>query len=369
MKGENRNIDDLDSKISIRNKKRYFKVDKFAKFSLFLIIAIVSGSLAGKYTSEKMFSENFMEEDTLESNKNDYVTDLADSVNKVASSLVTISNQDGCLTNNSDSLDNITGVVIDKRGYIITNYSKIKDYNNIFVKLPSVASTPMKARYVGAEKSIDIAMIKIDCDMIEPIKVHEDDDFREGDIVLAVGNSICDDYIGIVTPGIVTSMNDSITDEESDRVSIMIQTNAIINKDNTGGVLINDKGEVIGFNSLYLSNKFDKKGLYYSVGARAIKDIIDDLIGLTDILGIDGGSILDTEGTGISGVYINEIKQNGYAAESGMKPSDIIISMDNQKIKTLEDIFCYLKDKKSGDTINCGILRDGKVINIDISID
>ena len=369
MKDDKHNIDDLDYKISIKNKKRYFKLDKFIKFSLFLIIAIVSGSLAGKYTSEKMCSENFIEEDTLESNKNDYATDLADSVNKVASSLVTISNQEGCLTSNNDSIDNITGVVIDKRGYIITNYSKIKDYNNIFVKLPSVASTPMKARYIGSEKSIDIAMIKIDCDMIEPIKVDEDDNFREGDIVLAVGNSICDDYIGIVTPGIVTSMNDSIIDEKSDRVSMMIQTNAILNSDNTGGVLINDKGEVIGFNSLYLSDKFDKKGLYYSVGAKAIKDIINDLIGLTDILGIEGGSILDTELSGMSGVYINEIKPDGYAAKGGMKPSDIIISMDEEKIKTLEDIFCYLKDKKSGDTINCGILRDGKVINIDISID
>ena len=347
MIDSNDNRDGLGCKILIRKKKNYFKRKEIIKLVLFIVILLVGGALGGKYTADKIINKKLQEEiNLMDTNYKNNIEEIPNSISKVSLSLVTISNEYSKLTNNNISESNITGVIVDKKGYIITNYSKIKDYEKIYVKLPSIATDPIEAKYIGEDEDLDIAMVKIDSEGLIPINIASKDSFREGDIVLAVGNAISDDYVGIAVPGIITSDSQTIMDQSSGNLYNVIQTNAIINSDNTGGVLCNLNGEVVGFNSSYLSDNFNKIGFYYALGVRGIIDSINNLISLTDILGIDGGTILETEKTDVSGVYINSIKPDGYASKCGMKPSDIIISIDGKNINHLEDIYYIIKDKK-----------------------
>lgn len=370
MKNENMN-ESIDGNIQIKKRIKYLKIKNLVSIIIFIFIAMISGAVAGKYVVNETLEGYTLEQ--LMSNHKGIIGILqkqfSEGINNAALSLVTISNDTSNLNRYSAINNNVTGVVIDKDGYIITSYSKIKDYNQIFVKLPSLASKPIKGKIVGGDENTDIGLIKVEGVNLIPIKFAKTNSYKEGDFVISLGNAIADNFLGIAIPGLINSTNEVVNDSSSNNNYNLIQSSAMINEENNGGVLCNIYGELVGFNSTKLVKSYPNVELYYSVGVEGVLEISKYLIGTTDVLGINGGKIINDEKSGVKGVYIISVIQGGYAEKSGIKPTDIIISLNNKEISTPDDIYSVVKDKKSGDTIKCVILRDGQEMSLDITLE
>lgn len=355
-------------RILIKKKHKIFNLDMLLKIGVYLIIAIFSAFVTSKVTINNAIKNS--ESLSLKSNL-EYSEELQKSyyegITNVSHSLVTLADNEEKLVENTFQEGNTTGIVFDKKGYILTSYTQVKDMHQIYVKLPAVAKKPIEGKIIGVEERTDIAIVKVESDDVTPIKISEDDELKEGYRVLAAGNVVSDDFIGMVTDGIITSFNETITLEHDMGVYKLIQTNAIINSQNVGGALCNLKGELIGFNSNTLG-KAENTSLYYMLEAKGVRSICEYLISLTDILGINGGNIINDKKTGVQGVYIENIKPEGSAAKAGMLPTDIIIGIDGKVIKTPDEIYYAIKNKKSGDTIICDFLRDGIRTRLEINI-
>lgn len=358
------------TKINIKRRYKYFKVHDLVMIICFMAISLMSGAIAGEYIVDNAInniatgdSNDKLRTGSTDSTQNNYLN----AIKKVSPSLVTISDISGNLDKNQYSERNITGVVIDKQGYIITNASKIKDFKNIYVKVSSVGTRSVEGKIIGVEETADVAIIKIDFDNLVPIEINSKKEQKEGESVVAIGNAISDDYVGLTTSGIISATNDKITSTQGDVIYNLIQTNAIINKENTAGPICNMNGELVAFSSERISALKGQNGLYYGVAGEELKKIISSLISLRDILGINGGREVELNSRGDSGVYIESLNANGYAAKSGIKANDIIVGIGSFMIRTPEDIYEALQYKKSGDTVGCTILRDEQKVNINIT--
>jgi len=355
-------------RILIKKKHKIFNHEILLKMGIYVAIAIISALLASKITMNNVIKnmESSMDNKNLEQNE-EVQKKYYEGITNASNSLVTIADNKDKLEKNTFEQGNTTGIVFDKKGYILTNYTKIKNMEKIYIKLPAVAKKPIEGKIIGVEESTDIAIIKVESEGLTPIKIYEDDEIKEGYRVIAAGNAVSDDFIGMVTDGIITSFNETITVKHEMGVYKVIQTNAIINNQNIGGALCNLKGELVGFNSNTLGEK-DDTSLYYTLEAKGVKRICEYLISLTDILGINGGNVINDKKTGVQGVYIENIKPEGSAAKAGMLPTDIIIGIDDLVIKTPEEIYYAIKNKKSGDAIICDFLRDGNRTRLEINL-
>lgn len=361
---ENENKEKVEYSISITKKHKLINSKNCLTVVGLIVVAAVAGYIGGNVATNKKIQSEVEGSNKMEL----FRSSVSDTITKVQPSIVTISSSSENLIENQYNKDNISGVIIDEKGYIITNLSKVENYEKIYIKISTGGSKPIEGTLVGLEKESDIALIKIEAENLVPAVIADDRTLREGEFVIAIGNAISDSYVGIATPGIVTSSNDKIIDSFGHDSHRVIQTNAIINELNTGGPICNDKGEVIAISSSKLASSFNQPSLYYGIGGEGIKNITDHLINLVDVLGISGGIEIKDEKTGLQGVYIKNVKVDGSAAKSGMMPTDIILSMDGKRVKTPENIYNVVKDKKSGDTIKCDILRDGIETEINITL-
>lgn len=359
------------TKINIKRRYKYFKVHDLVMIICFMAISLMSGAIAGEYIVDNAISNSNIgvSSDKLKSSSTDGTQNTyLSAIKKASLSLVTISDAAGNLNKNQYSDRNITGVVVDKEGYIITNASKIKDFKNIYVKVSSVGARSVEGKIIGIEETADIAIIKINFDNLVPIEINTKKEQKEGESVIAIGNASSDDYVGFTTSGIISKASDKISNIQGDKTYNLLQTNAIINKENTAGPICNLNGELIAFSSESISVSKGQNGLYYGIAGEDLKKLISDLISSRDILGIDGGKEVELNDRGDSGVYIESLNPNGYAAKSGIKANDIIVGIGSFMIRTPEDIYEALQYKKSGDTVVCTILRDEQKVNIDIKI-
>jgi serine protease Do len=344
--------------VKIQVKKKYFnfKSDNIIMLICMVIVGMMSGIIASEF-----FVENAMNGvegvDSIDNSKS--LDGEAFAVRKVSSSLVTISSDKAEIEVKEYKTNKVTGIVLDKRGYIITNYSSVKDFKDIYIKLASVSMNPVNGKLIGFNETSDIAVIKIDVKGINAIEKGNEGDLLEGKKVIAVGNAISDEYVGIATPGIITSLNDTVYDKTSSESRRLIQTNAVINEENTGGAIINLKGDLLGICSKKITEDKGKSGLFYGVGISEIYEIVDAIIGNVNILGVVGESVSSEANTEIEGFYVQGVEDGGIAWNAGINALDIIISIDGQQVRSIDDIYYILKDKAKEETIECIVLRSG----------
>lgn len=295
------------------------------------------------------------------------------SISKVSGSIVSISDdKDGFKTRKSC---NTTGVILRENGYIVTSYNDIVKMNKYVVKIPSLGiKSTFDAKLIGYDILTDIAVLKIDKKNLPVVEFGNSNSLKEGDKVISIGNCIGDDYVGFVTTGIVNSLNNYIelpAEKDADKMKYrVIETSALINNENSGGVLINVNGEVVGFNSAYIGQKYSKAPLNYVIAVNEIKNIVDSIINYgrvkRTILGFDGVDLVSAGDSSTAGVYVQNITANATAAKAGIRPTDIIIEFDNSKVTCLEDIMKLMKEHKTGDKIKCKILRDGRKKDVEL---
>lgn len=337
------------------------------KIILYLVTASFLGAIISGINVKNKYGEVMQQVKELSDNADNVILDYTKVINEVSPSLVTISDDEDKLNNNSYFDGNVTGIIIDDSGIILTNYSTIKGKSDIYVKLSSVASRPIKAQILIEDESIDLAVIKIEFDgELKPIKLADSNTIKEGQAIVVLGNAIGDEYIGSSIPGIITSKNEK-WDLDGKKYSLL-QISAPIDEKNTGGAICNSKGELVGIAHLSITNEKNESGLYYGLQMKELQEMINSTNRFKSLLGIvEGGIVVDKE-RGFSGFYIQELSKGGSAYMAGIKPTDIIVEIDDHEIVEADDIIVVLQDKQKDDILHCKFLSDGEMKYVDIKI-
>ena len=339
-----------------------------AKVISYLVIASFLGSVIASINIKNKYGGVIQKINEIKEDSDMVILDYTEVIKKVSPSLVSISDSEDKLVKEEYFIGNITGIIIDNSGIILTNYSGVKDKDNLYVKLSSVASTPIEAKVLIQDEDMDLAIIKIDFDgELQPIKVADSETIKEGQGIVVLGNAIGDEYIGSLIPGIITSKNERLIISE-DKSHSLLQINAPINEKNTGGAICNSKGELVGIADLRITKERNEEGLYYGLQMEEFKDMINSTNRFKDILGIREGGVVIDEDRGVRGFYIEELDRNGSAYLANIKPTDIIVEVNGYQIVNTDDLIKLLQDKKKDDILHCKVLSAGKMKNVDIRI-
>ena len=261
-----------------------------------------------------------------------------------------------------------SGVIISADGYIVTNNHVVDGADELTVTL-NENSKEYSARIIGADKTTDLALIKIDAKNLPAIVIANSDDVKVGEWVLAVGNPL--GLNNTVTAGIVSAK----ARQMGEGVTSMIQTDAAINQGNSGGALVNTNGALIGINAMLASPTGSNIGYGFAIPTAIMNKVVDDIkkYGAVQraMIGIKGGDVsnkvdVDKEqgkevdyGT-MEGIYIGEVVEGGAAQAAGLQKEDVIISIDGQKIKKFGELQGVIAQKRPGDKVKVTYLRNKK---------
>ena len=256
-----------------------------------------------------------------------------------------------------------SGVIISSDGYIITNHHVIETAEDIQITTNNNQS--YDAKIIGSDEQNDIALLKIETNDELPYAVFGDSDSTQiGEWVLAVGNPF--NLTSTVTAGIISAKSRNL-DPTGRTTQSYIQTDAAVNPGNSGGALINDKGELIGINTAIQSQTGSYVGYSFAVPSNIAKKVIEDILEYGNVqygfLGVTGTSLnsfrakeLDVEDT--EGFFINGIDKESGANSAGIKIGDIIKDIDGIKISKFSDLKGYLNTKRPDDIVEVNLKRD-----------
>ncbi len=265
-----------------------------------------------------------------------------------------------------------SGVIISSDGYIITNNHVIKNARKLEVILNNKES--YEAEVVGADESTDIALLKINKSDLPYLPFGDSDHLRIGEWVLAIGNPF--NLTSTVTAGIVSAKARDINIMNNNKViESFIQTDAAVNPGNSGGALVNTRGNLIGINTAISSQTGSYIGYSFAVPSNIAKKVIEDILEFGNVqrayLGINYEELNSKKaiefGVGTTeGVLITRILDQGAAKEAGLMVNDIIVKMNNVKIAKFSDLQGYLGSKRPGDEVEVTILRNevSKVLSL-----
>ena len=256
-----------------------------------------------------------------------------------------------------------SGVIISEDGYIVTNNHVIKDASEIEITLNNKKS--YKAKLIGTDSKMDIALLKIDADDKLPYTAFANSDLvKVGEWVLAVGNPY--NLTSTVTAGIVSAKARNL---DTSGIQSFIQTDAAVNPGNSGGALVNTRGELIGINTMISSMTGSYVGYSFAVPSNITRKIIEDLMEFGNvqrgILGVEGGELnsMNSKDYGLSltqGFYINKVTKNSGAEKAGLTKGDVIVKLDEQNIGSFADLSGYINTKRPNDKVQVTFIRDGK---------
>ena len=272
-----------------------------------------------------------------------------------------------------------SGVIISKDGYIVTNNHVIDKADIISVKLND--GREFKGRVIGADPSTDLALVKIEGEDLPIIPVGDSDRLKIGEWVLAVGNPF--NMTSTVTAGIVSAKARSLG-VYNKGVESFIQTDAAINQGNSGGALVNARGELVGINSVLFSPTGSYSGYGFAIPTSIMTKVIADLKEYGTVqramLGISGraldndGQMLDeamkkkAEELGATeGVWVAEIVENG-SASGILEVDDVIVGIDGKRVKNFAGLQEELAKHRPGDKVTVKVLRDKKEKNVEIEL-
>ncbi len=263
-----------------------------------------------------------------------------------------------------------SGFIVDPKGYIITNNHVVDKADKIFVKLSTdpEGEQGSPAHVVGVDKDTDIAVIKIDAkEPLPTVKLGNSDSAQVGDWVIAIGSPF--DLSQTVTAGIVSAKNRTIEKGVKGQFQHFIQTDAAINPGNSGGPLLDMDGEVVGVNTAIYTQSAGYQGIGFAMPSNTVVNTYNQLIGpdhkvTRGSIGITFQADLPSAVGRVygfkSGVLISNVQPGGPGDKAGLKPGDIIISIDGRSIKDGDDLVTDIAVRKPGSTAKLGYLRNGK---------
>lgn len=270
-----------------------------------------------------------------------------------------------------------SGVIISEDGYVITNNHVVQDAETINVVLNDKRS--FVARLVGNDPSSDLAVIKIEANGLEPLQFGNSDEVKIGEWVLAVGNPF--NLTSTVTAGIVSAKarNINILGNKMSNAPIesFIQTDAAVNPGNSGGALVNLKGELVGINTAIASSTGSYTGYSFAIPSNIVRKVTSDLIqyGMTQKANIGvhfaemDSKLAEVKGIkSVRGIYIGYVIKDGAADKAGIKDGDIITSIDGKSVNSNAEFNEVLAQHSPGDVVKVAIERDGKPFYFDVTL-
>ncbi|MDC2824496.1 DegQ family serine endoprotease [Rodentibacter pneumotropicus] len=267
-----------------------------------------------------------------------------------------------------------SGVVINAdKGYVLTNNHVINDADKINVALQD--GREFKAKLVGKDEQSDIALIQIEKPSnLTALKFADSDKLRVGDFTVAIGNPF---GLGqTVTSGIVSALGRS-TGSDSGTYENYIQTDAAVNRGNSGGALVNLNGELIGINTAIISPSGGNAGIAFAIPSNQAHNIVQQILEFGEVrrglLGIKGGELNADLAKAFNvnaqqGAFVSEVLPNSAAEKAGIKAGDVITAMNGQKISSFAEMRAKIATSGAGKEIELTYLRDGKSQNVKVKL-
>ncbi len=269
-----------------------------------------------------------------------------------------------------------SGVIISADGYIVTNNHVVGDADEIEVKLND--NREFKGRIIGCDGTTDLALIKIDAKDLPAIKIGNSDDLKLGQWVLAVGNPF--NLTSTVTAGIVSAKARSLG---ANGIESFIQTDAAINSGNSGGALVNDKGELVGINAMLYSQTGSYSGYGFAIPTSIMNKVVADLkvYGTVQraILGVQGMDVtnwIDSEKAKgndpdldvVEGIYIDKVTDASAAEEAGLMKGDVVTEFDGKKVTKMSELQEAIAQHRPGDKVSLTYKRGKKEHKINVTL-
>ncbi|MEX2549934.1 MAG: trypsin-like peptidase domain-containing protein [Nitriliruptoraceae bacterium] len=273
-----------------------------------------------------------------------------------------------------------SGVIYRSDGYIITNHHVVERGGTVEVRLASGDVLP--AEIVGSDELNDIAVVRIDADDLPAINIRaQDEPLIVGETVIAIGSPFGLD--ASVTAGVISALNRELRLDEQNpgegvlTIPSIVQTDAAINPGNSGGALVDAQGRLVGINTAILSGTGANQGVGFAVPAAQAVESADQLIeqGFVRhaLLGIAGRDISaeDAESLGLPdsrGAIIETVQEGTGAAEVGLRPGDVIMSVDGEPLATMSELVAAVRDRSPGDIVELEVFRDGEEFDLEVEL-
>lgn len=363
-----------------RNKEKIIMYCLMVVIITLLLVLILKSEVNNVSTATEYSAEKTNFDETIEETKNDN-TNTVKSVEDAVESIVGISKlkQSGSsifVNNAEQKLGLGSGVIITDNGYILTNHHVAGNkYSSCYVTLDD--GKTYDGNVVWADSNIDLAIVKINKGNLKYLELGNSDSLRLAEDVYAIGNPIGLEFQKTVTKGIVSALDRTIKIEDASQnvyMEDLIQTDATINEGNSGGALINSIGELVGINSVKISNA---EGIGFAVPINVVKPIINKFVNdgkfeeaWLGIYGYDKEAIkylnsgLEIE----SGIYVAQVAIDGPLLNSNVKEGDIITQIDDTKISKMNDLKKYIYGKNPGDKVVLSIERGNNKFTVDVTL-
>ena len=268
-----------------------------------------------------------------------------------------------------------SGIIYSEDGYIITNYHVVEDAISSTSAQVTVTLSNQEeytAKIIGTDSVTDLALLKIEATGLTPATFGKSSDLQVGELAVAIGNPLGQEFAGSVTVGYISALNRSITTDG--RTYQLIQTDAAINPGNSGGALVNAKGEVIGINTVKVTDT-TVEGLGFAIPSDDALKIIEELkltgkivrpyIG---IYGIDMDEATAQRNNLVEGVYVYQVFSGSPAEAAGISRGDIIVEFDGQQVKTKQELNNAKNQKSIGDKVKVKVYRGGDYQELEITL-
>lgn len=326
----------------------------------------------------------------------DVTTDVTSAVEKATGAVVGVTNIQSTTDfwSHSQATREVgtgSGVIYKKEGgkaYVVTNFHVVEGAKTLEVTL--VDGTKVEASLIGSDIWSDLAVLAIDDKGVDSVIAFGDSDaLKQGETVIAIGNPLGLDFYGSVTTGVVSGKDRAIPvdlneDGVEDWQAEVLQTDAAINPGNSGGALINIAGQLIGINSMKISES-TVEGIGLAIPVNTAIPIIEDLekngkvnrpsmgitlVDVTNVPAFHQKETLKLPEEVTTGVVVDEVVPNSPAALAGMKPYDVIVEMDGEKIENTIELRKYLyNEKEIGNGLNVKVYRQGKLIELTLKLE
>jgi len=263
-----------------------------------------------------------------------------------------------------------SGVIISRDGYIITANHVIDGADEVVVTLDD--KREFEGRVIGKDPATDIALLKIEAGDLPSLKFGNSDDLRLGQWVIAIGNPY--DLRSTITAGIVSAKGRSLPSYQDEfKIEAFIQTDAAVNPGNSGGALVNAKGELVGINTAIATRTGSYSGYSFAVPSSIAQKVVDDLrqygivqralLGIT-MQDVTGELAEEKKIKDMKGVYIHQVLEDGAAAKAGIKEGDVLVQVNGVEVNSGTSVQEQISKFSPGDKVDLILLRGNKEVNV-----
>ncbi|WP_242491887.1 S1C family serine protease [Miniphocaeibacter massiliensis] len=269
-----------------------------------------------------------------------------------------------------------SGVIITDDGYILTNSHVVSDGEAEVINVVFSNGEKIAAELVWQDSSLDLAVVKVDKNGLTPIEIGNSDEVAVGDKAIAIGNPLGLDLQSTLTSGVISGLNRTITLENNTSMDGLMQTDASINGGNSGGALLNSKGQLIGINTAKASKG---EGIGFAIPINTAKSIVDKIIETGTFeavtLGIQGTNLevyenyLNIDTGAEQGAVIMQVDEKSPAGKAGLEQNDIVIKVDDKDIKDMNSLRSSLIGYSYGDKAKLTIIRNKKEVEIEVTFE